>query len=68
MSCGVAESNERTFGKLLSKLQQVDLLDNQLLADLLAGHNFKKGQIMHIVNSILKGTVPGMVGNRVEFY
>jgi hypothetical protein len=44
------------FGKLLTKLQQVDLLEMQLLADLPAGHKFKKGQIMHIVNSIPKGT------------
>jgi hypothetical protein len=33
-----------------------------------ADHNFKKGQIMHIVNRILKDTAPGMDGNRIEFY
>jgi hypothetical protein len=31
-------------------------------------HNFKKGQIMHIVNNIPKGTASGMGGNRAEFY
>jgi hypothetical protein len=66
MSCGVVESCEHTFGKLLSKLQQADLLETQPLVDLLAGHNFKKGQIMHIVNSIPKGTVPGMDDNRTR--
>jgi hypothetical protein len=34
----------------------------------LAGHNFKKGEIMHIVNNISKGTMPSMDGNRAEFY
>ncbi len=38
------------------------------LADLLAGHNFKKGQIMHIVNNIPKGTTPGTDDNHTEFY
>jgi hypothetical protein len=40
----------------------------QPLANLLAGHKFKKGQIMHIVNSILKGITSNMDGNRAEFY
>jgi hypothetical protein len=31
------------LNKLQTKLQQVDLLVTQPLADLLAGHNFKKG-------------------------
>ncbi|CAK9231288.1 unnamed protein product [Sphagnum troendelagicum] len=43
MSCGVVESSERTFGKLLSKLQQVDLPETHPLANLPTGHNFKKG-------------------------
>jgi hypothetical protein len=68
ISCGMAQSYEHTLGKLLIKLHQADLLDTQPLADLPTGHNFKKGQIMHIVNSIPKGTAPGMDGNRVEFY
>jgi hypothetical protein len=68
MSCDVAESCERTLSKLLTKLQQADLPETQPLADLLTGHNFKKGQIMHIVNSIPKGTAPVMDGNRAEFY
>jgi hypothetical protein len=57
MSCGVANSCKRMLGKLLTKLQQ---------ADLLAGHNFKKGQIMHIVNNILKGIALGMDGNHAR--
>jgi hypothetical protein len=68
MSCDVAESSEHTLDKLLSKLQQADLPEMQPLADLSAGHNFKKGHIMHIVNNISKGTTPGMDGNRAEFY
>jgi hypothetical protein len=32
------------------------------------GHNFKKGQIIHIVNSIPRGTAPEMDDNRAEFY
>jgi hypothetical protein len=40
----------------------------QPLVDLPASHNFKKGQIMHIVNSIPKGTMPGMDGNRAKYY
>ncbi len=39
MLCSVAKLSKRRFGKLLSKQQQVDLLETQLLA----GHNFKKG-------------------------
>jgi hypothetical protein len=52
MSCSVAESSERMLDKLLSKLHQADLPEMQPLVDLLTGHNFKKGQIMHIVNTI----------------
>jgi hypothetical protein len=44
------------------------LPETQPLADLLAGHKFKKGQVMHIINSILKGIAPGMDGNRAKFY
>jgi hypothetical protein len=68
MSCGMAESCERMLGKLLTKLQQPDLPDTQPMADLPAGHNFKKGQIMHIVNNIPKGTTLNMDNNRAEFY
>jgi hypothetical protein len=68
MLCGVTESNERTLGKLLSKLHQADLPETQSFADVPAGHNFKKRQIMHIVNNISKGTTPGLDGNRTEFY
>jgi hypothetical protein len=68
MSCGVAESCERRLGKLLTKLQQANLPKTQLLADLLTGHNFKKGQIMHIVNNIPKGIASGMDGNHAKFY
>ncbi len=68
MLCGVAESCERMFGKLLIKLQQADLPVTQPLAELPIGHNFKKDQIMHIVNNIPKGTAPGMDDNRVEYY
>jgi hypothetical protein len=68
MSCDVAEWSERTLGKLQSKLQQADLPKTQSLSDLPASHNFKKGQIMHIVNSIPKGTAPSMDNNRAKFY
>jgi hypothetical protein len=68
MSCGVAESCERTLGKLLTKLQQADLPDTQPLTNLPVGHKFKKGQIMHIVNNIPKGTTLGMDDNHAEFY
>jgi hypothetical protein len=76
MSCGVAKSCKRTLGKLLTKLQQADqpetepLADHptEPLADHPTNHNFKKGQIMHTVNSILKGTAPGMDSNHAEFY
>ncbi len=43
MSRGVVESCERTLDKLLNKLQHVDLPNTQPLANLLTGHNFKKG-------------------------
>jgi hypothetical protein len=39
----MAESCEHTLGKLLTKLQQADLPETQPLANLPAGHNFKKG-------------------------
>ncbi len=68
MSCGMTESCEHTLDKLLTKLQQADLPETQPLADLPTGHKFKKGQIMHIVNSIPKATAPGMDDNRAEFY
>ncbi len=77
MSCDVAESCEHMLGKLLIKLQQAnlpetkplaDLPETKPLADLPTSHNFKKGQIMHIVNNIPKGTAPGMDGNRAKFY
>jgi hypothetical protein len=67
MSCDVVEWSERTFGKLLSKLQQVDLLETQPFVDVSAGHNFKKGKIMHIVNNMPKGNALGN-GNCAEFY
>jgi hypothetical protein len=68
MSCGMAESSERTLNKLLSKLQQADLPKTQPLLDLLVGQNYKKDEIMHIVNNIPKGTVPSMDDNRAKFY
>jgi hypothetical protein len=49
-------------------LEQAVLPETQPLAELAASHNFKKGQIMHIVNNISKGTASGMDGNRAEFY
>jgi hypothetical protein len=64
----LAELCERTLDKLLTKLQQANLPVTQPLVDLPADHNFKKGQIMHIINSILKGTALGMDGNRTEYY
>jgi hypothetical protein len=68
MLCNVAELSEHTLNKLLTELQQVNLPETQPLADLLVSHNFKKGQIMHIINTIPKGTTPSMDGNHAEFY
>jgi hypothetical protein len=68
ISCGVTKSCEHTLGKLLTKLHQADMPEMQPLADPRIGHNFKKGQIMHIINSNPKGTMSSMDGNRAKFY